>query len=100
MKNIINALINWGGIIMSRISGYLSTFFAAAASLMYRSEPRHTYSSTAFQQREKSIRCPKDPVKKAAIERRRKAKRLSQLGKPKRRAVYYHNLRHPVKMYA
>jgi hypothetical protein len=43
---------------------------------------------------------PKSAAKKAAITRRRKAQKLSELSKPKRRAVYYYNLRHPQKMYA
>lgn len=80
--------------------GYLTTFFAVAASLMYRGEPKRSYSSTAFQPCPESIRNSKDPAKKAAIVRRRKAQKLSQLSKPKRRAVYYYNLRHPAKMYA
>ena len=46
------------------------------------------------------IRNPKDPIKKAAIEHRRKATKLAKLSKAKRRAVYQYNLRHPVKMYA
>jgi hypothetical protein len=66
----------------------------------YRGQEPARYSENAFQPRSKSIRNPKDPVKKAAIIRRRKAKRLSELSKPKRRAVYYYNLRHLVKKYA
>jgi len=36
----------------------------------------------------------------AAIERRRKATKLKQLNRSKRRTIYYYNLHHPVKMYA
>jgi hypothetical protein len=64
---------------------------------------KHTVKSrgTAFQPIATSIRNPKDPIKKAAIERRRKAKKLHSLNKHKRRAVYYYNKRHPLaKMYA
>jgi hypothetical protein len=42
----------------------------------------------------------KSAAKKAAIIRRRKAQKFSELSKPKRRAVYYYNLRHPAKKYA
>jgi len=49
--------------------------------------------------REKSERNTKDKALKAVQIRRRKAQKLSELSKPKRRAVYYYNLRHAVKMY-
>lgn len=48
---------------------------------------------------EKSIRNPKNPAKVTAQKRHFKAHKLSQLSKAKRRAVYYFNLRHPVKMF-
>ena len=85
---------------MKRSNSFLAHFFAIAANFLYPHESTHRYSDTAFQPRQKSIRCTKDPAKKAAIIRRRKAQRLSELSKPKRRAVYYYNLRHPQKMYA
>lgn len=81
----------------SLFSAFAAMFAMSAMLKPY--ESRHTYSSSAFQPRERGIRNPKNPIKKASIERRRKAKKLSKLSKPKRRAVYYYNLMHPVKMY-
>jgi hypothetical protein len=97
MKNILKVI---GGIIVRAFKQFLAGFAAISAILPRYNHPGPRYSDTAFQQRAKGIRNPKDPIKKAAIERRRKTKRLSMLSKPKRRAVYYHNLRSPIKMYA
>jgi hypothetical protein len=81
---------------------YFAQLFAMMAMPFqpYKGQDHARYSGAAFQQRERSIRHPKEPIKKAAIERRRKATKLSKLSKPKRRKIYYYNLRHPVKMYA
>ena len=79
------------------------SFLAALFSMSTMFQPPKQaprYSDTAFAPIVKSQRNPKDPTKLAIIERRHKAKKLSQLSKPKRRAVYYYNLRHPVKMFA
>lgn len=79
--------------------GLLASMFALGAMF---NPPKHApkYSDTAFAPIVKGQRNPKNPIKKAAIERRHKTKKLSSLSKPKRRAVYYYNNRHPAKMYA
>jgi hypothetical protein len=77
------------GSYLSHLLGLTAMFKA----MFPQAEPKK--SSWNVKPIEKGIRNPKDPIKKAAIERRRKAKRLSMLSRPKRRAVYYHNLRHP-----
>jgi hypothetical protein len=77
----------------------LAALFAMTASFNRYANPIH---SSKFEGAKiiPSIRNPKDPIKKAAIERRRKATKLSKLSKAKRRAVYQYNLRHPLsKMY-
>jgi hypothetical protein len=98
MKNILKSL---GGLIMKSFSYVVSSIISLAGLLRrYDSDRKPIYSSTAFQPCGKSIRNPKDPHKVAIIQKRRKATKLSKLSKPKRRAIYYYNLRHPVKMYA
>lgn len=78
--------------------GLLASMFALGAMF---NPPKQApkYSSTAFAPIVKGQRNPKNPTKLAAIKRHHKAKRLLQLSRSKRRAVYYYNLRHPVKMY-
>lgn len=77
-------------------------YFLSLITNMFRSYDKVLvpYSDTAFISRNAGIRNPKDSIKKAAIKRHSKAKRLTMLSKPKRRAIYYYNLRHSVKKYA
>jgi len=83
----------------SGIKSLIAAIFAMSAAGNRYANPIH---SSKFEGCKiiPGIRNPKDPIKKAAIERRRKATKLAKLSKPKRRAVYQYNLRHPVKMYA
>jgi len=85
----------------NRIFAALAAMAGMTRAFNFPQKIRQGYSDTAFQRVGKSVRNPKDPAKKADIIRRRKAAKLSKLSKPKRRAVYQYNLRHPVtKMYA
>ena len=84
-----------------RIFAALAAMAGMTRAFNFPQKIRQGYSNTAFQRAEKSIRNPKNPAKKAALEYRRKETKLRQLSKSKRRAIYYYNLRHPVtKMYA
>lgn len=80
---------------------FANLFSLLSLSAMFH-PPKHvpSFSETAFVQREKSIRNSKDLNKVKTIALRRKVQKLSELSKTKRRAIYYYNLRHPVKMYA
>lgn len=82
---------------MRSILGQILATASMLKSMFPQNEPNQ--SEWHLEKRAKGIRNPKDPIKKAAIERRRKAKRLSMLSKPKRRAVYRFNLHHPAKMF-
>jgi hypothetical protein len=84
---------------MDKTKGFLASLLALTAGLARYAHPIHTYKMQNITI-VPSIRNPKDPIKRATIERRRKATKLSKLSKSKRRTVYYYNLRHPVKMYA
>lgn len=81
---------------MKKSMNYFSALLGVMASFanMFRQSSPRSQSEWRLEKRPKGIRNPKDPIKKAAIERRRKAKRLSMLSKPKRRAIYYYNLKH------
>ncbi|MFA5252488.1 MAG: hypothetical protein WC454_07880 [Phycisphaerae bacterium] len=87
---------------MKRTTGsYLAHILAMTSlfkTMFPQAEPKR--ASWNLKPFEKGIRNPKDPIKKAAITRRRKAQKLSELSKSKRRTIYYYNLRHSVKMYA
>ncbi len=88
--------------------GGFRRFFAGLAAIMglgaavkpYTDEKPRRYSDSAFQPIEKKERNRKDPKIVMAIERRRRAKKLARLSKPKRRQIYYYNLHHSPKMYA
>jgi len=80
------------------VKRFLSILINFIKSLFKKSTPVEDYRKLSALIPE--IIAAKSKAKKAAIIRRRKASKLSQLSKPKRRAVYYYNLRHPVKMYA
>ncbi|MFA5305950.1 MAG: hypothetical protein WC365_00725 [Candidatus Babeliales bacterium] len=77
----------------------LAAIFAMTAGFNRYANPVHT-SKFEGCKIIPGIRNPKDSIRKAAIERRRKATKLSKLSRSKRRTIYYYNLRHPVKMYA
>jgi len=84
---------------MDKLKSLIAAIFAMSAGGNRYTNPIHT-SKFEGCKIIPGIRNPKDPRKVAIIEKRRKATKLSKLSKPKRRAVYYYNLRHPVKMYA
>jgi len=80
--------------------GYLGFLMGLKHSLqgVYGINNRKPFKWT-LKPREKSVRNSKDTAVKETQIRRRKAKKLSQLSKSKRRAVYHYNLRHSIKMY-
>jgi hypothetical protein len=82
-----------------QVKGLLAAIFALSAGMNRYTNPIHTRKFEGCKI-VKGIRNPKEPIKKATIQKRRKAVKLSKLSKSKRRAIYYYNLRHPVKMYA
>jgi hypothetical protein len=82
-----------------QVKGLLAAIFAITAGMNRYANPIHTRKFEGCKII-KGIRNPKDPIKKAIIQKRRKAVKLSKLSKSKRRTIYYYNLRHPVKMYA
>lgn len=84
---------------MDKTKSLLAALLALTAGMEKYANPVHTNNTNKIQNITivPGIRNPKDPTKRAAIARRRKATKFSKLSKAKRRAVYYYNLRHLVK---